>query len=1009
MSHITPFCLSCGAYFPSGDACPACRSIRAKLATPSEPGRPIWTATLPGAPALRPALAHVDGRTLLLLPWGNQDAGTGGVVALDAADGSRAWDTPLDMPVEGGVAVAGSAGVAVVGLARRGPFSSEGALTALDLRTGRECWPGRVQTAAAVEAAPVTDDTRAYVAADDGQLYCVELLSGRLVWKKPVADKPVRIPAPPALLIERGIAQTIVVATYGVTQWQDDGKLVAFDAAGRRLWTAEAGGQARGAPVIIKGRVYVTAGRGNPATGVLSAIDLRTGRALWPAPFTIPAAAGGRSDIVAAPLVAGDQVYVGSHDHWLYAVDAATGRGRRLHEAARGIVATSAWAEGLAIFGANDGVVYAADAVTGERAWAYKLGGHVQAGLIAWDDVVFAASDNGAVAALPWHRGCYDWAAARLEAQGRRAEAGDCWALAGHFSVTLSDQELGYRQAASDWDQVGEHEKAAKMWQGLGGRYRRAAADAYRKAGLTGCGRDSRQAAVNFKRAIDLYYEIYATEKLNAGSDELTTALNECTLALAECIGLPHVSTRLDNANGLVQWEKSKLTLRLTNSGVAPIKGEVRIAIGGGFAELVEARLLGDLRARGQWRVPVTAIAVQPSSLLEIEAEYDTDHPDYTPLRTILLQPTTAAERPRPPVYNYNFGDVGVLKLAAGRADDGSVVQVVTGDIGLFAARGAQIGNLDVQGDVGALVGVDPATQRQVADLRASVGWLAGRLVQIESRPAGPLPATEADVSALREDLAGQRAFLATLQARLSDEQQAALEGITAGLAQLGHKLDAVAGEQQARRRAQPPTAPPAQVVDPRTARWSRGPDEFAARIEMSDLPGFLARGLVIEPGVCAIFLEDGRAEVGQVGPGHYALDTLLDRAPGMRGIRRVTAIVAEAGEVSLPFVLADLPAADGRRVTAHAELCFRLENGVAFLVNFMQGRARVSRDDLRDHLLPEVRDAAGEWIAPRPAAELGGGLVQKDALAAAVAEHLRGTLSKLGLRFERVRALAFG
>jgi membrane protease subunit (stomatin/prohibitin family) len=194
--------------------------------------------------------------------------------------------------------------------------------------------------------------------------------------------------------------------------------------------------------------------------------------------------------------------------------------------------------------------------------------------------------------------------------------------------------------------------------------------------------------------------------------------------------------------------------------------------------------------------------------------------------------------------------------------------------------------------------------------------------------------------------------------------------------------------------------------VDPATARWARGPDDFAARIELRDLRGFLARGLVIEPGVCAIFMEEGRAEYGQVGPGNYALDTLLDRLPGMRNNRSVTAIVADEGEVALPFVLPGLPTADGGRVTVEAGLCFRLTDGLAFLVNFMKNRNRVSQDDLRTHLLPEVRNAAGEWAAPRQAADLSGSLVQKDALANAVSEHLRETLAKLGLRFERVRSL---
>ena len=690
LHHTTPFCPNCEAFFPAGDVCPGCGGRRPPLATPPSPGQPLWRGDAPPTPALRPALAHVDDRPLLLLPWGNHETGTGGVIALDAADGSEVWRAALDMPVEGGVAVVEAAGLAIVGLARRGHFRSEGAIVALDLRTGREeRWPERVRTGAAVEAAPVTDGVRAYVAADDGQLYCVDVASGRLVWQQPVADRPVRIPAPVGLHIEHGLARAILVGTYGVTPWQEDGRLVAFDAAGRRLWPpADANGQVRGAPVIAGGRVYVAASRGDPPAAALTAFDLRSGRPVWPRPFIVPALSGGRSDIVAAPLVVGDTVYVGSHDHQLYAVDAATGVGRSLCQVGRGIACAPAWVEGLVVFGANDGVVYAVDALTGERAWEYSLGGHVQAAPVAWDGILFAAADTGAVAALPWHGGRYAWAAERLAAQGRHDAAADDWALAGYFQANLAAREESYRRAADAWEKAGRPEKAGHMWLGLGARWRRPAADAFRRAGLGSCGRDPRRAATYLKKAADLYYELYVARPPGEDMADLVAALNESTQALAECVGLPYIAVRVDNLDSLVQWEESRLTLRLLNTGTAAIRGEVRIAIGGGFAELVEARLLGDLRGRGQWRVPLTAVTVRPQSLLEIEVEYDTGDPACTPLRTILLQPTTAAERPRPPVYNYTFGDVGLLKLSAGRADDGSAVQVVTGDVGLFSMRG---------------------------------------------------------------------------------------------------------------------------------------------------------------------------------------------------------------------------------------------------------------------------------------------------------------------------------
>jgi hypothetical protein len=315
---------------------------------------------------------------------------------------------------------------------------------------------------------------------------------------------------------------------------------------------------------------------------------------------------------------------------------------------------------------------------------------------------------------------------------------------------------------------------------------------------------------------------------------------------------------------------------------------------------------------------------------------------------------------------------------------------------------------VEVHGDVGALVGVDRAIRQQVADLSEAIRWLGGRVQQLEAVQRGPEPATSEDLAALRADLAGHQAGIQGVLARLTAEQQAALAGLVDQVRQVEGQLAALSRAQaQAPRPAAPPASPPP-PVDPATARWARRPDCVAQRIEITDLRGYLARSLVIEPGVRAIFLEGGRAEVGQVGPGHYALDTLLDRIPGMRGIRRTTALVFESGEMALAFVLPDLPCGDGCRVAMQAELCFRLTDAMAFFVNHMQGRQEVLRAELRDHLLPEVRDAAQEWLASRRASELSGSLAQKDALAVAVAEHLRDTLNALGLRFERVRALAF-
>ena len=59
---------------------------------------------------------------------------------------------------------------------------------------------------------------------------------------------------------------------------------------------------------------------------------------------------------------------------------------------------------------------------------------------------------------------------------------------------------------------------------------------------------------------------------------------------------------------------------------------------------------------------------------------------------------------------------------------------------------------------------------------------------------------------------------------------------------------------------------------------WRKSPDEFAARVEASDLRGGLYKELEVQPGQQVIILVDGRAEEGRVGPGRYTLDSFFDR-----------------------------------------------------------------------------------------------------------------------------------
>ncbi|HOX06362.1 MAG TPA: PQQ-binding-like beta-propeller repeat protein [Planctomycetota bacterium] len=119
--------------------------------------------------------------------------------------------------------------------------SREDALLAFDAATGEERW--RFVADGPVRFAPYCWKGRAYLAADDGWLYCIALENGRLLWKRPGSPEPGR----------RVIG---------------NGRLIS-------VWPV------RGAPVVADGKVYFAAGIW-PFMGVfVHALDAETGEPVW--------------------------------------------------------------------------------------------------------------------------------------------------------------------------------------------------------------------------------------------------------------------------------------------------------------------------------------------------------------------------------------------------------------------------------------------------------------------------------------------------------------------------------------------------------------------------------------------------------------------------------------------------------------------------------------------------------------------------------------------------------
>ena len=229
------------------------------------------------------------------------------VSAFDAASGDRVWrrDTESEEDrstnVGGGVAVEGDIVFAVTG---------RGAVLGLAVADGAVRW--RASLGAPARAAPAVADGRLFVPILGGQILALSAKDGSRLWSHQASETDTTVLGLPT----PAVADGIVVAGFG------SGELVALRAsAGAVAWTdslASTRGRSslldlsaiRGMPVIADGRVYA-----GSLGGLVSALDLRSGRRLW------------EREIATAdtPCVAGDWLFVLATDNRVAALNRADG------------------------------------------------------------------------------------------------------------------------------------------------------------------------------------------------------------------------------------------------------------------------------------------------------------------------------------------------------------------------------------------------------------------------------------------------------------------------------------------------------------------------------------------------------------------------------------------------------------------------------------------------------------------------------------------------------------
>lgn len=230
------------------------------------------------------------------------------VTALDARDGRRLWSEAL-RPSSSRDRVARGGGVAAAG-GRVFVTTGFGFVVALEGSSGNEVW--RSNAGAPFHSAPTYAGGRLYAITNDSELVAFDAGTGDVTWNYQAIAEPARILSAPSVAVD---GETIVAPFAS-------GELVALlSANGRRLWSDSLSRSGRltslsaindiaGRPVIDNGIVYASS-----HSGVLAAVDLRTGQRVWARAFAS----------TQTPWVAGDVLYAVSVDGELAAFDRATG------------------------------------------------------------------------------------------------------------------------------------------------------------------------------------------------------------------------------------------------------------------------------------------------------------------------------------------------------------------------------------------------------------------------------------------------------------------------------------------------------------------------------------------------------------------------------------------------------------------------------------------------------------------------------------------------------------
>lgn len=315
------------------------------------------------------------------------------IVATDANNGRRKWSETLESGnrrdgtgIGSGIGLEGNTLVIA---------SAYGFVMAMDATTGAELW--RTSTEAPMTGSPTIKDGRVFVSSNNNEVLALDLATGDTLWSDQAIAETARVlgsPSPAAV-------EDIVVAPYS------SGEVIAYLASnGRRLWSEALASVGQFTPIssindigarpILGGGLVFAASQ----SGVLAAIDGRTGNRVWQQPI----------GTIQAPALAGEYLFVVGVDAELACIKAGTGQVVWVRELERykntkkqkGRItyAGPVIANGRILVASSKGELIAFDPQSGDETDRLKLGDPVYIEPIAVQDKLLVLTDDARLIAI---------------------------------------------------------------------------------------------------------------------------------------------------------------------------------------------------------------------------------------------------------------------------------------------------------------------------------------------------------------------------------------------------------------------------------------------------------------------------------------------------------------------------------------------------------------------------------------------------------------------------------